>query len=111
MAEAGVISVITRRTGNKLLRRTEVIAITGGPYDLIRGKRSETFVISLGKGESTIVCTLVLLRPVRITNLGNGVYRVSRPWPWIFGEGRSVKQAECPAQVITGRIGRIAHLA
>lgn len=111
MANDDTISIIKRRAVVKRPWRTsEVVAITGGPYVRVRGGQDETFVLALCKGESLIVW-LGLLHPVRVTNLGNGKYRVSRPWPWILGGEKVARDVVSPRMTLIGRLGKIAHLA
>ena len=92
----------------------QISAIIGGPYDKVH---DHGIVCLLHDGESRIIwrtafvsLILPITWPARVTNVGDGTYRVSRPFPWIFGSGSTVHQATRPATV-TGRTGYTAKLA
>lgn len=91
-----------------------ISAIIGGPFDKVRDHH---IICTLHDGESRIIwlgaflnLTLPISWPVRVTNVGDGSYRISRPFPWIFGSSHTVHRAVQPA-TITGRTGYTAALA
>lgn len=70
---------------------TDEVAAINGRHTEVEGW---SVACTLAEGESKVVWRFALaslispiMWPVRVTNLGNNHYRVSRPWPWILGEG------------------------
>ncbi|MGB4967099.1 MAG: hypothetical protein WBO35_02755 [Candidatus Saccharimonadales bacterium] len=109
------ITIVTRNCyPNSSAISTEVSAVVGGPFDEVRGWN---VAFTLREGESRIIWLSAFLSlvvpvvwPVRVTNVGNGAYRVSRPFPWILRNGDKMSQAVEPA-TITGRTKYVAVVA
>jgi hypothetical protein len=109
------ITIITRSCfPNSSAISSEIAAIVGGPFDEVR---DWIVAFTLRDGESKIIWLSALLSlvvpvtwPVRVTNVGDGVYHVSRPFPWILRGGGKTGHATKPA-TITGRTKYVAALA
>ncbi len=74
---------------------TDELAAINGHHTNVEGW---SVTCALAEGESKVLWRIALvsliapvLWPIRVTNLGDSRYRVSRPWPWIFGEGSKVR--------------------
>lgn len=84
------ITVISRLALPSSAITDEITAINGHHTNV----EGWSVTCTLAEGESKVLWRIALvsliapvLWPIRVTNLGDGKYRVSRPWPGIFGEG------------------------